>query len=120
MRKEFSAKVKRETKARAGDLCEVCLKPHLGKFHFDHVIPDGLTGLPDAANCKLTCVPCHKEKTAKDVANIAQAKRREAVQENVVRDKHPIPQRPKALKEKRDALPLPPRRDIFDRTKTYG
>ena len=47
-RQNFSEKVKRAALARAGDRCEECKLPHLGRYHFDHEIPDGLTGKPTA------------------------------------------------------------------------
>ena len=47
-------------------------------FEIDHVDPDGLTGKPTLDNAMLLCLPCHADKTGKDVAAIAKAKRREA------------------------------------------
>ena len=51
------------------------LKP--GAYQCDHVNPDGLTGEPTFENARILCIPCHKDKTKVDVANIAKAKRRE-------------------------------------------
>lgn len=83
-RKEFPAAVKRAALARAAGYCEGCPHPpsklHKGKYHFDHVIPDGLTGVPTLDNCKVLCTVCHAEKTRNDVGMIAKAKRVEAVQ----------------------------------------
>jgi 5-methylcytosine-specific restriction endonuclease McrA len=72
------AAVKRATKGNV-TYCEnlACGLP-TKRWHYDHEIPDGLGGEPTLENCKLLCLPCHAEKTAKDVADIAEAKRREA------------------------------------------
>lgn len=76
-RKEFSKKVQRDAFVRANGHCEGCgAKLTVGKFQYDHINPDGLTGEPTLENCKVLCSPCHLEKTRKDVAAIAQAKRR--------------------------------------------
>ena len=48
------------------------------RVQFDHENPDGLTGKPTFENCRALCKICHAEKTKADIANIAQAKRREA------------------------------------------
>src|SRR6185312_11845677 len=78
MRKEFSAKVKAEAFRRAAGRCEGCTSfLVVGKFAYDHDNPDGLTGEPTLANCRVLCNSCHGRKTKKDVANIARAKRRE-------------------------------------------
>ena len=80
-RKEFPKSVKvASIKANTRDgvtYCEACGLP-AKRFHFDHKNPDGLTGQPTLENCALLCEPCHAEKTKKDVADIARAKRREA------------------------------------------
>ncbi|MBO1021491.1 HNH endonuclease [Methylobacterium sp. SD274] len=79
-RREFSKKVKRDAFVRAAGHCEgpgCGAKLSLGKFAYDHVNPDGLTGEPTLENCAVLCDPCHKEKTKNDVADIARAKRRE-------------------------------------------
>jgi len=98
-RTNFSERVKRAARARAGELCEGCAMPHLNKFEFDHVIPDQLGGDAELANCKLLCVACHKEKTKSDAANIAKAKRVEAAHLRVEADKPPIPARKKPSRE---------------------
>lgn len=79
-RKEFSKKTKRDAFVRAAGHCEgegCGAKLTLGKFAYDHVDPDGLTGEPTLENCQVLCTPCHLEKTRDDVAKIARAKRRE-------------------------------------------
>jgi len=79
VRREFSKQVQRDAFVRAQGKCEgenCGAKLTLGKYHFDHVIPDGLGGEPTLDNCAVLCVACHKEKTAKrDVPAIAKAKR---------------------------------------------
>lgn len=82
-RREFSRFVKREAFVRANGFCEgqpygkPCgVKLTLGKYHYDHVIPDGLGGEPVIENCSVLCVACHKDKTTtKDVPAIAKTKR---------------------------------------------
>ena len=82
-RREFSKPVKREAFSRAGGFCEGMpygvrcdVKLTLGKYHYDHVIPDGLGGEPVIENCAVLCVACHADKTrTKDVPAIAKTKR---------------------------------------------
>lgn len=79
-RREFSKKTKRDAFVRAAGHCEgpgCGAKLTLGKFAYDHIDPDGLTGEPTLENCQVLCAPCHLEKTRLDVKHIAQAKRRE-------------------------------------------
>jgi len=79
MRREFSKQVKRDAFVRAAGKCEgqnCGARLSLGKFHYDHVIPDGLGGEPILDNCAVLCTACHKDKTTKrDVPAIAKAKR---------------------------------------------
>jgi 5-methylcytosine-specific restriction endonuclease McrA len=82
MRQEFSAKVKAAAFLRADGFCEGIVdgercgaKLTVGKFAFDHVIADGLTGEPTLSNCAVLCLPCHSAKTPGDVKAIAKAKR---------------------------------------------
>ena len=81
-RREFSKSVKVAVVKRAtkdGRLfCEGCNALVTGRFEIDHIRPDGLLGEPTLENARLLCSPCHKEKTADDVARIAKAKRVEA------------------------------------------
>lgn len=81
MRREFPKQVKRDALKRAAGKCEQCDATFGVKFHFDHIIPDGLGGEPTIENCQCICHQCHNEKTRKhDVPLIAKAKR--------VSDKH--------------------------------
>ena len=78
-RREFSKQVKRDAIMRCNGICEneACgAKLSAHKFHFDHLIPDGLGGEPTLDNCQVLCHPCHAEKTGKqDIPRIAKAKR---------------------------------------------
>ncbi len=96
-RLEFSAKTKEAAWKRAHGMCEGvittvtgnmdigfhterrrCKYPlDVGKFHYDHVIPEGLSGGNNSlANCQVLCVFCHAAKTSKqDIKAIAKAKR---------------------------------------------
>jgi hypothetical protein len=82
--------------------CEKCGLSTKGRFEIDHRDPDAMQidkSKPlTAADGWLLCLPCHDEKTAKDVADIAKAKRREAAHLGAKRDKQPIPQRAKGEK----------------------
>ena len=77
MRREFTAKVKVAAYERAGGGCEECGMPlRVGKFHYDHILPDALGGEPTLANCAVLCSGCHGAKTARqDVPTIAKVKR---------------------------------------------
>lgn len=76
-RREFPAKVKAAAFQRADGRCEKCgARLYVGKFHFDHRIPDALGGEPTLANCEVLCTACHGEKTAtKDAPTLAKTKR---------------------------------------------
>jgi 5-methylcytosine-specific restriction endonuclease McrA len=110
-RQNFSEKTKRAALTRAGDTCEECKLPHLGRYHFDHEIPDGLTGKPTGSNCRLLCLACHLEKTKLDVARIAVAKRQEAMSLRVKADRQPIANRVK--KARTTTKPPLPRRPLY-------
>ena len=78
-RREFPKQVKRDAFMRANGQCEdrdCGARLTLGKYHYDHVIPDGLGGEPILSNCAVLCMACHGDKTRKiDVPRIAKAKR---------------------------------------------
>ena len=77
---------------RFGTITRRCNAPiDLGCFHYDHIDPSWFSGCNDLDNCQVLCLPCHKEKTARDQANIAKSKR--------IRDK-----RTKALTSKRPLI----------------
>jgi 5-methylcytosine-specific restriction endonuclease McrA len=84
MRREFTKQVRRDAFARCNGQCEGTpygsercpVKLTIGKYHYDHVIPDGLGGDPTLENCAVLCTACHKDKTTtKDVPAIAKTKR---------------------------------------------
>ncbi len=77
MRREFSAKTKVAAYERSQGRCEACALPlQTGRFHYDHIIPDGLGGEPTLENCAVICRACHDDKTHKgDVPRIAKMKR---------------------------------------------
>jgi 5-methylcytosine-specific restriction endonuclease McrA len=76
VRREFSKQVKREALKRAAQQCEQCGAVFGVKFHFDHIIADGLGGEPTLDNCAVLCHVCHGEKTrTHDVPRIAKMKR---------------------------------------------
>lgn len=92
MRKEFPKPVKREALRRAAGKCEGenCGVLYGVKFHFDHVIADGLGGEPTLENCAVLCHQCHNEKTRKhDVPLIAKVKR--------ISDKHNGIRKPRTI-----------------------
>lgn len=94
MRREFSAKVKAAAFLRANGSCEgerCGARLSIGKYHYDHDNPDGLTGEPTLENCKVLCFACHKVKTKKDVGDIARAKRRERNHIGATSPKRTIP-----------------------------
>lgn len=76
-RQNFPKRVKVAAFERAKGHCEECtayLVP--GKFHFDHDNMDALGGKPTLENCKVLCIACHSEKTAKqDAPRLAKANR---------------------------------------------
>lgn len=84
MRTEFTKQTMREALERAESLCEG-LRTNgercngaltIGKYHFDHIIPDAIGGDNSLSNCAVLCIACHKVKTTKrDIPIIAKAKR---------------------------------------------
>ena len=87
-RHEFSAKTKAQAFTRAAGFCEgnivdehgstarCSARLTVGKFAYDHIIAEGLTGgKPTLENCAVLCLPCHTAKTRRDVSYIAKAKR---------------------------------------------
>ena len=78
-RQEFPSKVRDQAYARSRGFCEnrACGLPlTVGKFAYDHILPDALGGKPELANCMVVCVACHGAKTAKeDVPRIRKADR---------------------------------------------
>jgi len=76
-RQEFPPRVKADAFTRAAGRCEKCTaRLFVGKFAYDHVIPDAMGGKPTLENCEVLCNACHGVKTnTKDVPAIAKVKR---------------------------------------------
>lgn len=93
MRREFPARVKVAAYERSKGVCEGCGGPlQVGRFHYDHRIPDAMGGEPTLENCVVLCIGCHGAKTTRDdVPAIAKAKRREARHLGAYRAKRLIP-----------------------------
>lgn len=119
-RLEFSRKTKRIIFDRAGGHCEAChaaLKS--GEGEIDHTLPCGLGGEPTVANGRLLCRVCHRWKTRNDVAQIAKMKRQRdrntGIKDGPKMKGRPFPKTTKsARREKREQLPLPKRRALFE------
>jgi hypothetical protein len=124
-RREFTRSVKVQIIKRSmvmGEMrCENCAAPVFPSksFDIDHRDPDAMqidkSRKLTALDGWILCRPCHKRKTAKDVTDIAKAKRREANHLGAKRDKQPIKSDPHALRsrsrpahEGRDAMPARP------------
>ena len=82
VRREFSTKTKREAWERCNGMCEMnrngvrCGAPiDLGRFIYDHLDPDWYSKDNELENCQVICLPCNREKTAKDQGDIAKSKR---------------------------------------------
>lgn len=82
-RHEFNRRTREDALARAKGECEnrACRAPlTIGKYHYDHILPDALGGKPTLANCQVLCSACHKAKTAKeDIPRIRKADRQRAI-----------------------------------------
>lgn len=110
MRREFSAKVKVAAYERSQGRCEGCgTVLHVGRFHYDHDIPDALGGEPVLSNCVVLCVGCHQAKTTgADVPRIAKTKRQRAAHIGAKTSKRPMPfGRSSRLKRKLDGSIVP-------------
>jgi 5-methylcytosine-specific restriction protein A len=93
MRREFSARIKVAAYERSGGRCEGCGSVlHVGRFAYDHQIPDGLGGEPTLENCMVLCTGCHGAKTAgADVPRIAKMKRQKAKHLGAKTTARPLP-----------------------------
>lgn len=79
-RRRFPKSVKTAAFERAMGRCECCTAYlYVGKFHYDHIQPDGLLGEPTLENCRVLCIACHGVKTAReDIPRMAKADRQKA------------------------------------------
>lgn len=93
MRREFPAKVKVAAYERSQGCCKGCgAVLHVGRFHYDHDIPDALGGEPVLSNCVVLCAPCHSAKTTgADVPRIAKTRRQRAAHIGAKTSKRPLP-----------------------------
>lgn len=130
-RREFSKSTKRAALTRSGHKCEA-VGPRYGfeegqrcncslslGVQFDHDVPDGLGGDNSLENCRAVCVQCHRWKTGNDVAQIAKMKRQRdrntGIKDGPKLKGRPLPKSTKsARREKREQLPLPKRRALFE------
>ena len=118
-RREFSAKIKDQAFAKAAGTCGICKLPLvIGKFAYDHILPDALGGKPELANCNVICTPCHAEKTGRqDVPMIRKADRQRrahigAVVEAVKKiESAPLP---KAEKTRKNLSPYGVPRQLYE------
>jgi 5-methylcytosine-specific restriction protein A len=93
MRREFSARIKVAAYERSQGRCEGCALPlQTGRFHYDHIIPDGLGGEPTLENCAVICRACHDDKTHRaDVPRIAKMKRQKSAHLGAKTTARPLP-----------------------------
>ncbi len=98
VRREFSARTKRQAWERANGFCEAmwpiratlifdtetritdgffrCNTPlERGRFVYEHLCPDWFSKDNELENCAVYCLQCAKAKTRTDVKNIAKSKR---------------------------------------------
>lgn len=92
-RRNFPRAVKIAAFERAGGRCEKCsAKLMVGGYHYDHVLPDGLGGMPCLDNCAVLCKACHKAKSANhDVPTMAKADRQKASHLGAKQSRNPMP-----------------------------
>lgn len=79
-RREFDNKTRALAFKRAGGNCEKCTaRLSVGKFRYDHILPDFLGGEPTLENCQVICAACDEVKTyTQDIPRIAKTKRQHA------------------------------------------
>ena len=117
-RKSISRKARAEIFEANKGICCFCKGTiQIGeKWIVEHEIPFALGGSDDPKQLKITHDKCAKDKTVKDVADIAKAKRREAIHKGFKQPKQSIKSRgfdaaPKT--KKRAILPELPRRNLY-------
>lgn len=117
-RKEFSksvkvAAIKRATKDNEV-YCEKCGVLTKGRFEIDHVKEDFYGGQPTLDNAMVLCIECHREKTSGGAKTMAKVRSLEAKHVGAVRSKGQIKSRGFPKKERKEKLPLPTRRSIYE------
>jgi 5-methylcytosine-specific restriction endonuclease McrA len=68
MSSRLPARLAREVRERAGDVCEYCLLPQRSQeatFHIDHVVPRSRGGATALQNLAFACVTCSLRKAAR-------------------------------------------------------
>lgn len=95
-----------------GDRCGADIRD--GRCDYDHILPAALGGKAELANCQCLCIACHKAKTADDVRGIRKADRQRAARANAKpAPKQRIANRGFAKCERKERIPLPPRRPMW-------
>lgn len=91
-RSEFSDKTKLQAYKLSCGKCKLC-KGHLyvGKFHYDHRVPDAQGGDNSLDNCDVLCVNCHDKKTRVDNSATAKCKRVERKHLGIKTTTKPMP-----------------------------
>ena len=97
VRKEFPKKVIEQARFRAAGLCEMCNLPYAGRPVFDHILPDGLGGMPTLDNCQVLCQKCNRLKTFAPVdgdnAKMSKADRIREKHQGIRKSKYKWPKR---------------------------
>lgn len=96
-RQEFPRRVKLAAFERSRGHCEFThlgeercgRKLQVGRFRYDHRIPDWMGGEPTLENCQVICEWCDAPKTAQDQTTIAKVRR--------IRERHAGIKRPRTI-----------------------
>ncbi len=103
---------------RDDSVCHLCGgKINAGEaWEVSHDIPLEMGGADDGDNLKPAHKKCHRPHTAEvDIPQIAQAKRREASHLGATaKSARPIQSRGFEKREKKEKLPMPPRRSVYE------
>lgn len=107
-RRSFSAKDRARIFEANKGVCHICsakIDAVREAWEIEHVIPWALTRDDSDGNLRPAHKKCHREdKTGKDVADIAKAKRREARHSGAIKPKG-FPKAPKPVRVSRPSLP---------------
>lgn len=113
-RKKFSRADLERIVALSKGCCHICGQPvKESAWHREHVIPLSMGGKDEVQNLRMAHAKCHLLKTAKDKADLAKAKAREAAEKGTTADS---PWRGFQKKEKphrEEVKPALPRRPMF-------